>query len=66
MTTDFFVMDAPDSDDYFPDDEFFPNVDNLLADMAGEDVDPKSSASAAAVPYVFLLFLLEALHSSLF
>ena len=29
--------------------------------MAGEDVDPKSSASAAAVPYVFLLFLLEAL-----
>ncbi len=29
--------------------------------MAGEDVDPKSSASAAAVPYVFFLFLLEAL-----
>ena len=27
--------------------------------MAGEDVDPKSSASAAAVPYVFLLFLLD-------
>ena len=29
--------------------------------MAGEDTDPKSSASAAAVPYVFFLFLLEAL-----
>ena len=29
--------------------------------MAGEDVDPKSSASAAAVPYVFFLFLLEVL-----
>ena len=30
--------------------------------MAGEDTDPKSSASvAAAVPYVFLLFLLEVL-----
>ena len=29
--------------------------------MAGEDVDPKSSASAAAVPYVFLLFLLDVL-----
>ena len=29
--------------------------------MAGEDVGPKSSASAAAVPYVFFLFLLEAL-----
>ena len=60
MTTDFFVMDAPDSDDYFPDDDFFPDVDNLLDDMAGDDTDPKSSASAvAAVPYVFFLFLLE-------
>ena len=47
-------MDAPDSDDYFPD------VDNLLDDM--EDTDPKSSASApAAVQYVFLFFLLEVL-----
>ena len=27
--------------------------------MAGEDTDPKSSASAAAVPYVFLSFLLK-------
>ena len=27
--------------------------------MAGEDIDPKSSASAAAVPYVFLSYLLE-------
>ena len=54
MTTDFFVTDAPDSDDYFPD------VDNLLDDM--EDTDPKSSASApAAVQYVFLFFLLEVL-----
>ena len=51
--TDFFITD---SDDYFPD------IDNLIEDMAGEDVDPKSSASAAAaVPYVFLLFLLEVL-----
>ena len=29
--------------------------------MAGEDTDPKSSASAAAVPYVFVPFLLEVL-----
>ena len=29
--------------------------------MVGEDVDPKSSASAAAVPYVFLFFLLGVL-----
>ena len=27
--------------------------------MAGEDIDPKSSTSTAAVPYVFLLFLLD-------
>ena len=55
MTTDFFVTDAPDSDDYFPD------VHDLLDDMAGEDIDPKSSASAAAAPYVFVPFLLEVL-----
>ena len=29
--------------------------------MAGEDTDPKSSAPAAAVPYVFFSFLLEVL-----
>ena len=39
--------------------EFMYDIDNLSDDMAGEDVDPKSSASAAAVPYVFLLFLLD-------
>ena len=54
-------MDAPDSDDYFPDDDFFPDVHDLLDDMAGEDTDPKSSASVAAVPYVFFSFLLEVL-----
>ena len=62
MTTDFFVTDAPDSDDYFADDDFFPDVDNLLDDMAGKDTDPKTSASVAvAAPYVFFLFLLEVL-----
>ena len=61
MTTDFFVTDAPNSDDYFPDNDFFPDVDNLLDDMAGEDIDPKSSANAAAVPYVSFSFLFEVL-----
>ena len=47
-------MDAPDSDDHFPD------IDNLLDDM--ENTDPKSSAYApAAVSYVFLPLLLEVL-----
>ena len=50
-----------DCNDYFRDDDFFPDVDNRINDMAGEDVDPKSSAFVAAVPYVFFLFLLETL-----
>ena len=45
LLTDSFVTDAPDSDDYFPDDDFFPDVHDLLDDMAGEDTDPKSSTS---------------------
>ena len=61
MTTGCFITDDLVADDYFPDDDFFPDVDNLLDDMAGEDTDPKSSASAAAVPYVFFSFLLEVL-----
>lgn len=51
-----------DIDDHFPNDDFFPDVDNLFNDMASEDVDTKSSASApAAVTYVFLFFPLEVL-----
>ena len=55
MTTDCFITDDPVADDYFPD------VHDLLDDMAGEDTDPKSSASATAVLYVFLSFLLKVL-----
>ena len=61
MTTGCFITDDPVAGDYFPDDDFFPDVHDLLNDMADEDTDPKSSASAAAVPYVFLSFLLEVL-----
>ena len=58
-TTGCFITDDPVADDYFPDDDFFPDVHDLLHDMAGEDTDPKSSTSTAVVPYVFLLFLLD-------
>ena len=51
MTTSCFITDDPVADDFFPD------VHDLLDDMAGEDTDPKSSA----VPYVFLSFLLKVL-----
>ena len=60
LLTDSFVTDAPDSNDFFPD------VDNLLDDMAGEDTDRKSSTTAAAVTYVFLFFLFEVLPQFLF
>ena len=51
-------------DDYFPDDDFFPGVHDLLDDM--EDTDPKSNAFApASVQYVFLSFLLEVLQQFL-
>ena len=60
LLTDSFVTDAPDSNDYFPDDDFFPDVDNLLDDMAGEDTDPKTGTSAP-ISYVLILFLLEVL-----
>ena len=61
MTTGCFITDDRVADDYFPDDDFFPDVHDLFDDMTGEDTDPKSSASAAAVPYVFLSFLVEVL-----
>ena len=63
-TTNFFVTDAPDSDNYFPDNDFFSDVDNLLDDMAGKDTDPKTGASAL-VSYVLILFLLEVLSQLL-
>ena len=46
LLTDSFVTDAPDSDDFFPD------IDNLLDDMADEDTD--HIGSAPTVQYVIL------------
>ena len=53
-------MFITDIEDHFPNDDFFPDIDNLFDDMATEDVDPKSS-TAAAVPYVIFSFLFEVL-----
>ena len=61
MTTDRFITDTPETDNHFPNDDFFLDVNNLCNDMTGEDVDPKSSASATAVPYVLFFFLFEVL-----
>uniref|UniRef100_M8CCM0 Uncharacterized protein n=1 Tax=Aegilops tauschii TaxID=37682 RepID=M8CCM0_AEGTA len=46
-------MDALDADDHFPNDDLFPDVENLFDDMADKDVDPKTNASAAAPPLPF-------------
>src|SRR3954466_15739594 len=52
LASSFFITDS--------DDDFFPDVHDLIDDMANEDIDPKSSATATAVPYVFF-FLLDVL-----
>ncbi|EMS47544.1 hypothetical protein TRIUR3_15843 [Triticum urartu] len=58
-TTGCFITDDPVANNYFPDNDFFPDVHDLLDDMAGEDTDPKSSASAAAVPFTRVCVLLR-------
>ena len=64
MTTDRFITNTPKDDDHFPNDDFFPDVDNLFDNMAGEDTNPKTGASTP-VPYVLILFLLEVLSQLL-
>ena len=46
--------------EFFPNDEFFPDIDNLFIDDMGD------SGSSAAAQYVFLIFLLEILLEFLF
>ena len=55
-TTGFFT----DADDCFPNDDFFPDINNLFGDMA-TDVDT-GNTSSSAVPYVFL-FLVAVIRS---
>jgi hypothetical protein len=57
-TTDFFMMDSTDADDHFPNDDFFPEVNNLFDDMADDDVNANANATVAT-QYVFMFFLFE-------
>jgi hypothetical protein len=53
----FFITDAHE-DDVFPNEDFFPDINNLFGDMSlTDDNTNDSSASASApTPYVFLIF----------
>ena len=46
--------------EFFPNDDFFPDITNLFIDNMGDDMGNSSGATAAA-PYVFLIFLYEVL-----
>ena len=51
--------------DYFPNDDFVPNLGHLFLDDMGDNRDT-AAATAAAAPYVFLIFLFEILLEFLF
>jgi hypothetical protein len=44
------------ADDYFPKDDFFPDINNLFGDMAlnGDNVNTNANASSSSGRYVFL------------
>ena len=44
--------------DYFPNDEFFPDISGLFIDDMGDNLDV---AAAAAAPYIYLSFLYDIL-----
>jgi hypothetical protein len=58
VTTDGFFITGAHEDDVFPNEDFFPDIDNLFGDMSLTDNNTNgSSASAPApTPYVFLIF----------
>ena len=57
-TTDLFIMHA---DDHFPNDDFFPGIDNLF-DYMGE----RQRQSQCHCRYVFVFFLFDILLEFLF
>ncbi len=50
-TTGFFSN--TDADDYFPNDDFFPDVDDLLGNMSSS----ANASGSSSAPYVLLVFL---------
>jgi hypothetical protein len=46
-----------DVDEFFPDDDFFPDISNLYDDMC--DNTGNTNESSSAIPYVLLILLVE-------
>jgi hypothetical protein len=56
-TEGFFITDAH-KDDVFPNEDFFPDIDNLFGDMSLTDNNTNDGSASAPAPtsYVFLIF----------
>jgi hypothetical protein len=56
-TEGFFITDAHE-DDVFPNEDFFPDIDNLFGDMSltDDNTNGGSASAPAPTPYVFLIF----------
>jgi hypothetical protein len=56
-TGEFFITDAHE-DDVFPNEDFFPDIDNLFGDMSltDDNTNGGSASAPAPTPYVFLIF----------
>ena len=64
MTTAFIT----DSDDNFPDDDYFPDINNLFDDMGDNGANINANANGAApvpAPYVIFLHLFEIMLQTL-
>jgi hypothetical protein len=61
-TDEFFVTDAHE-EDVFPNEDFFPDIDNLFGDMSltDDNTNGGSVSALAPTPYVFLIiaFMLQ-------
>jgi hypothetical protein len=56
-TEEFFIMNAHE-DDVFPNEDFFPDINNLFGDMSltDDNTNGGSTSTPAPAPYVFLIF----------
>jgi hypothetical protein len=59
-TEEFFITDAHE-DDVFPNEDFFPDIDNLFGDMSLTDDNTNGGSASASTPtpYVFLYHLFQ-------
>jgi hypothetical protein len=56
-TEGFFITDAHE-DDVFPNEDFFPDIDNLFGDMSltNDNTNDGSASASVPTPYVFMIF----------